>query len=128
MAPDVNFFPAASANDGLMDLVKSRSDIPFLKYIEMLLGIDSGHFFNNPLVSYSKIIAYRLTPHEDDGFISIDGEKVPFEPFQAEVHQGLATVLSRRGHYETPGPKGWEKYAATAGVARSGSRGGTGQS
>ncbi|KAF2861735.1 hypothetical protein K470DRAFT_256586 [Piedraia hortae CBS 480.64] len=36
--------------------------------------------------------------------ISIDGERVPFEPFQAEVLQGLATVLgSRRDLFEFDG-------------------------
>ncbi len=45
----------------------------------------------------------------DGGYISIDGEKVPFEPFQVEVHRGLGTVLSRSGFvYESPGPAGWE--------------------
>lgn len=49
----------------------------------------------------------------DGGYISIDGEKVPFEPFQVEVHRGLGTVLSRSGcFYETPGPTGWEEVRA----------------
>ena len=48
--------------------------------------------------------------NRDGGYISIDGEKMPFEPFQVEVHRGLGTVLSRSGHvYETPGPAGWEE-------------------
>ena len=46
----------------------------------------------------------------DGGFISIDGEKMPFEPFQVEVHKGLGTTLSRSGFvYESPGPAGWEE-------------------
>ena len=49
----------------------------------------------------------------DGGYISIDGEKIPFEPFQVEVHQGLGTVLSRSGFvYESAGPSGWESMAA----------------
>jgi sphingosine kinase len=48
----------------------------------------------------------------DGGYISIDGEKIPFEPFQVEVHRGLGTTLSRRGFvYESPGPAGWEDAA-----------------
>ena len=42
------------------------------------------------------------------GYFSVDGEKLPFEPFQIEVHRGLGTVLSRvPGIYEYEGPKGW---------------------
>lgn len=38
-----------------------------------------------------------------EGYISIDGERVPFEPFQVEVHKGLGMVLSRSGKiYEAP--------------------------
>jgi sphingosine kinase len=45
----------------------------------------------------------------DGGYIAVDGEKMPFEPFQVEVHPGLGTVLSKSGGvYESPGPTGWE--------------------
>jgi sphingosine kinase len=48
----------------------------------------------------------------DGGYISVDGEKMPFEPFQVEVHQGLGTVLSRSGYmYEADGPAGWPDAA-----------------
>lgn len=51
----------------------------------------------------------------DGGFISVDGEKIPFEPFQVEVHRGLGTVLSRSGYaYEADGPAGWDAAAAAA--------------
>lgn len=47
----------------------------------------------------------------DGGYISVDGEKLPFEPFQIEVHRGLGTTLSKSGYkYESPGPTGWEAY------------------
>ncbi len=40
---------------------------------------------------------------KEKGYISIDGEHYPFEPFQAEVHQRLGTVLSKNGQtYEAP--------------------------
>lgn len=45
----------------------------------------------------------------DGGYISVDGEKIPFEPFQVEVHRALGTVLSRSGYkYEADGPAGWD--------------------
>ncbi|CAG8754087.1 14893_t:CDS:1, partial [Acaulospora morrowiae] len=43
---------------------------------------------------------FRLTPkNRETGCISIDGEKVPFEPFQVEVHQNLISILSVNGKY-----------------------------
>lgn len=34
---------------------------------------------------------------EQDEYISIDGERIPFAPFQAEVHRALGVTLSRTG-------------------------------
>ncbi|GKT84009.1 sphingosine kinase [Colletotrichum tofieldiae] len=110
MAADANFFSAALANDGLMDLVCINGDISVSAQLGMLLSVESGKFFDNSLVSYRKISAYRIIPRDQkDGYISIDGEKVPFAPFQAEVHRGLGRVISKSGKYEAPGPAGWEK-------------------
>lgn len=111
MAPAANFFPAACMNDGLMDLVYNDGDLSAAKYIGLMTAVEGGKFFDNPHMTYRKILAYRITPRyqKGGGYISIDGEKVPFEPFQVEIHPGLATVLSKNGRYENPGPSGWEK-------------------
>ena len=105
MAPDANFFPASLPNDGHLDLVTIDGDISRTAAIKSLLAVENGKFFDMPHVTYQKISGYRIRPKaQKQGYISIDGEKVPFEPFQAEVHRGLGTVLSRSGHlYEAPG-------------------------
>nr|XP_036579001.1 sphingosine kinase [Colletotrichum truncatum]KAF6786432.1 sphingosine kinase [Colletotrichum truncatum] len=110
MAADANFFSAACANDGLMDLVCIDGDVSVSSQLSMLLSVETGKFFDNPLVSYKKITAYRIIPrNQKDGYISIDGEKVPFEPFQAEIHPGLGKVISKSGGYEAAGPTNWDK-------------------
>lgn len=105
MAPDVNFFPAALPNDGYIDLVTMDGDISRLAAVQSLMAAENGKFFDMPHVNYRKISGYRIKPKgQKNGYISIDGEQVPFEPFQAEVHRGLGTVLSRNGHlYEAQG-------------------------
>ena len=72
-------------------------DIPRLTAIKMLLSVEKGGLIDFPEVSYRKVRGYRLVPHDKQGYISIDGERVPFEAFQAEVHRGLGCVLSRSG-------------------------------
>jgi sphingosine kinase len=106
MAADSNFFPAALPNDGFMDLITIDGNISRLKSVQLLLSIEKGTFFDMPQVHYRKILGYRIIPKsKGDGYISIDGERVPFQPFQAEIHRGLGTVLSKTGHiYEAPGP------------------------
>lgn len=104
MASDANFFQAALPNDGYMDLVCIDGDISRLAAIQMMLAVEGGNFFDIPLVWYRKILGYRIIPkNQEDGYISIDGERVPFQPFQAEVHKGLGTSLSKTGQkYEAP--------------------------
>jgi sphingosine kinase len=106
MAEDANFFSPALPNDGFMDLVCIDGDISRLTSIRMLLAVENGKLFDMPLVNYRKIVAYRIIPKsKGDGYISIDGERVPFQPFQAEVHRGLGTTLSKTGRiYEATGP------------------------
>ncbi|KAJ4296478.1 sphinganine kinase lcb4 [Kalmusia sp. IMI 367209] len=99
MSPDANFFPAALPSDGCLDLVRVRGDISRTKSIATLLAVEQHKFFDLPHVDYQKISAYRIIPkNQKDGYISIDGERVPFEPFQVEVHKELGTVLSKSGH------------------------------
>ncbi|KAF2199936.1 sphingoid long chain base kinase-like protein [Delitschia confertaspora ATCC 74209] len=106
MSSDANFFPAALPSDGCMDLVRIDGNVKRTTGIKTLLAVENHTFFDLPHVNYSKISAYRIIPkNQAQGYISIDGERVPFEPFQAEVHRGLGTVLSRTGHlYEARGP------------------------
>lgn len=105
MMTDGNFFPAALPNDGMMDLICIDASIGPVALTRSMLKLDKqGSIFDDPHIWYRKIEAFRLIPREKDGYISVDGERVPFEPLQAEVHRGLATVLSRSGsHYETSG-------------------------
>ncbi|KAF3480157.1 sphingoid long chain base kinase 4 [Arthroderma uncinatum] len=98
MAQDANFFPASLPNDGFLDVIMIRGDISRITALQMLGALDNGELFDMPDVHALKISGFRITPRsQDDGYISIDGEKIPYEPFQAEVHKGLGTVISRSG-------------------------------
>ena len=99
MAAAMPFFAAALPHDGLADLVTIDGDISRSDAIKMLLSVENKKLFDMPRVAYRKISAYRIIPKgQKDGYISVDGERMPFAPFQAEVHHGLATVLSRNVH------------------------------
>lgn len=105
MAADTKFFPAAMPNDGCIDLVTIDGDIPRLTSIKLLLEVENGGHFDQDVVRYRKVSGFRLVPRQPSGYISIDGERVPFEGFQVEVHGGLGCTLSRSGKgYEASGP------------------------
>lgn len=106
MSKDTNFFPASLPNDGFMDVVTIDGTVSRTMSLKMMTEIETGGFFDMPDVKIRKAIAYRLVPHQKEGYISIDGERLPFEPFQCEIHQGLGTVLTKsRRTYEAEGPK-----------------------
>ncbi|KAI0273765.1 ATP-NAD kinase-like domain-containing protein [Gloeopeniophorella convolvens] len=100
---DLMQFPVSMPNDGTFDVViQSR-----LSRMEMLRGLDgaeNGSAYWRDSSRYFKVKAYRLKPVSDDenpkGHLSIDGERFPFGEYYAEVHHGLATMLSMTGRYE----------------------------
>ena len=105
MAAGAPVFPAALPNDGSFDLVSINGDMSRTSVFQSLLAIGKGAIFDVPHVNMTKISGYRLIPKKEKaGYISVDGENLPFEPFQVEVHRGLGTVLSKSGHlYEGKG-------------------------
>ena len=105
MAPSANFFPAALPFDGYLDLVTIEGDVSRTAAIKSFLAVENGKFFDMPHVKYCKISGYRIKPlGTKGGYVSIDGERVPFEEFQAEIHKGLGCTLSKSGKgYEGDG-------------------------
>jgi sphingosine kinase len=105
MAADTPMFPAALPSDGCLDLVTIPGDIPLKSSLSLLDSVGKGHIFEQKYVRYRKVSGYRIIPKEKEGYVSIDGERFPFEAFQAEVHRGLGCTLSRSGKlYEAKGP------------------------
>ncbi|KAF2761621.1 sphingoid long chain base kinase 4 [Pseudovirgaria hyperparasitica] len=106
MAPNAPFFPMALPTDGCADFITVPGTVPKLESLSIGIAVEKGTFVDKDYVAYKKIRAYRFIPRriphrkgeKENGYISIDGESVPFRPFQAEVHPGLGTVLSRSGH------------------------------
>ncbi|PFH54314.1 hypothetical protein AMATHDRAFT_44835 [Amanita thiersii Skay4041] len=95
---DLMAFPASLPDDGLVDItlfpLTKRAD-----FLQCMPGAAAGEGFWHPKVRYVKAHAYRVRPLTSNGNLSIDGEAMPFEEFQVEVHTKLATLLSLHGHY-----------------------------
>ncbi|KAF9945882.1 sphinganine kinase lcb4 [Modicella reniformis] len=91
--------PAAQPNDGLIDLLVFPNDIGRIDGLKVMVGVETGdHVYNNK-VRYMKVKAFRVSPQDHSGYISMDGEHTPYAPYQVEAHRGLISVLSIDGHY-----------------------------
>lgn len=99
MASDALVFPASLPSDGTLDLVTWDSAVGRFKCVDLLTQLEKGHHIHNDKVHYAKIEAYRLYPKIPSGYLSIDGESFPFEPFQVEVLRGAGCFLSSLGSY-----------------------------
>lgn len=130
MSSDIPFFATSLPCDGKMDMVNIDGLIPRMTGLRMLTECTDGSLIDHPDVTYRKVSAYRIMPRmhpiapqrkfrvkirrwlsgaakQREGLIAIDGERVPFEPFQAEVVPSLGTTLSKRGAiYEFEAPVG----------------------
>ncbi|EMD00710.1 hypothetical protein BAUCODRAFT_180475 [Baudoinia panamericana UAMH 10762] len=129
MSPDAPFFATALPSDGRVDMINIDGRCSRITALRMLTEVEKGTLMDFPEVHYQKVFAYRISPRtaptppkrrlrakigrwlggagrQKEGLIAIDGERVPFEPFQAEVVPALGMVLSKRGAmYEFDGPK-----------------------
>nr|CAG8554004.1 7763_t:CDS:10 [Entrophospora candida] len=93
-------FPAALPSDGLLDLTLVKRDaVNRKRALDILSNAQTGSHFDQNEVEYYKIEAFRLTPKNKSGYISIDGESFKFEPFQVEVHPQLISVIGMEGKY-----------------------------
>ncbi|KAK3672572.1 sphinganine kinase lcb4 [Recurvomyces mirabilis] len=120
MSPDAPFFQAALPADGKMDMINIDGMLSRMTALRMLSSVEHGKLMAFPEVSYRKVLAYRISPRmaptpstrrvrakigrwlggagkQKQGLVAVDGESVPFEPFQVEVVPSLGTVLSKRG-------------------------------
>lgn len=72
----------------------------------------TGQQTQKPKTGFTSKLFSKIASSGKTGFFSVDGEIMPWEPFQVEIHRGLGTVISRApGLYQYEGPKGWQDVA-----------------
>lgn len=71
--------------------------MPALSLLRLFLAMEKGtHLANNcPHLVYTRVRALRLEPYSSKGVITVDGEVVEYGPVQAQVHGGIARLITR---------------------------------
>lgn len=104
IAATTNFFPAALPADGAIDLVVFDSRSKFASTANALLSLEKGTHVWDDCVEHMKVEAFRLEPKSTTPcYISVDGERFPYETFQVEVLKGVLRTILWEGNYTVTG-------------------------
>lgn len=96
LAEDLLAAPGATSDDGVIHLFYVRAGISRGALLKLFLAMEKGaHVATNcQHLVYTKVRALRLEPYSPKGIITVDGEVVEYGPLQAEVHRGLARLIT----------------------------------
>lgn len=96
LGADLVLAPTAKLYDDAIHLFYVTAGVSRMAMIRFFMALDKGtHLsFNNPHLHYVPIKAFRLEPLVPKGLMTVDGEVIPCEPVQGQVHRRLARVIS----------------------------------
>ncbi|XP_055077767.1 sphingosine kinase 1-like [Periophthalmus magnuspinnatus] len=96
LAEDLFAAPDSTLDDGLIHLFYVKAGISRAALLRLFLAMEKGaHLTSNcPHLVHVKVRALRLEPQSPKGIITVDGEVVEYGPVQAEVHRGLARLIT----------------------------------
>lgn len=96
LAEDLMAAPGSKMEDGIIHLFYVRAGISRTALLKLFLLMQKGAHLaaNCPHLVYRKVQALRLEPFSPKGVVTVDGELVEFGPLQAQVHRGLASVIT----------------------------------
>ncbi|KAJ7989777.1 hypothetical protein DPEC_G00308030 [Dallia pectoralis] len=96
LSEDLLAAPGATADDGCVHLFYIRAGISRPALLRLFLAMEKGAHLaiGCPHLVYEKVTAFRLEPRSSEGALTVDGERVDFGPVQAQVHGGIARLIS----------------------------------
>ncbi|XP_062244965.1 sphingosine kinase 1-like [Platichthys flesus] len=96
LAEDLMAAPNATLDDGVIHLTYVTAGISRSALLRLFLAMEKGaHLTSNcQHLVHTEVQALRLEPNSPKGIITVDGEVVEYGPMQAEVHRGLARLIT----------------------------------
>ncbi|KAM4604473.1 sphingosine kinase 1-like [Polymixia lowei] len=96
LAEDLLAAPDSTLDDGAIHLFYVRAGISRTALLRLFLAMEKGtHLTTNcQHLAYARVRALRLEPFSPKGVLTVDGEVVEYGPVQAQVHGGLARLIT----------------------------------
>ncbi|CAL4061201.1 unnamed protein product [Meganyctiphanes norvegica] len=92
---DICFAPKATPNDGLIWLLMLSSRASRANILKFLLSMEDGGHINVPGVTMVAVTSLRCVPLTGTGYLTVDGERLPYGPLQATIMPGKARIMTR---------------------------------
>ncbi|XP_033941387.1 sphingosine kinase 1-like [Pseudochaenichthys georgianus] len=96
LAEDLLASPDSTPDDGFIHLFYVTGGISRAALLKLFLAMEKGLHLASSCqhLVHAKVRALRLEPSSPKGVITVDGEVVEYGPLQAEVHRGLARLIT----------------------------------
>ncbi|XP_036325922.1 sphingosine kinase 2 isoform X3 [Rhagoletis pomonella] len=97
LGSDCFFVPQAKFNDGIIYVVIIRTGISRSQLLNFMMGMSSGTHVpvtNNEFIKMVPVTAFRIEPYDNEGILTVDGERIEFGPLQAEILPGMVRVMA----------------------------------
>ncbi|CAG0916316.1 unnamed protein product [Notodromas monacha] len=82
--------PKATLSDGNIWLMFIQAGIPKAQLLKVLVSLSDGSYLKCPHVTQIPVKAFRIEPSTSSGYMTVDGERIPVGPIQAEVMPSAA--------------------------------------
>ncbi|XP_034044403.1 sphingosine kinase 1-like [Thalassophryne amazonica] len=96
LSEDLLAAPDSALDDGVIHLMYVTAGISRFELFRLFMAMENGAHLTSSCqyLVYTKVRALRLEPYSRNGVITVDGEIVEYGPVQAEVHRGLARLIT----------------------------------
>ncbi|XP_068217955.1 sphingosine kinase 1-like [Palaemon carinicauda] len=91
---DVFIAPNATLNDGTIWLLIVHGHATKSSITRFLLAMDGSHI-NIPGVEMIPVEAFRVEPSGKSGYLTVDGEVIPWGPLQAQILPSKGKIITR---------------------------------
>jgi sphingosine kinase len=95
IAKDFISWPESSLDNNEILLIFIKAGITKLQAIKIFLETETGEYLNNELVESVRVKAFRIEPFEENSYLMVDGESVPYGPLQAEVMEEKLNCIAK---------------------------------
>lgn len=96
LGSDCHFSPFSKLNDGTIYLVIIRGGISRSQLFNFLINMSSGTHLptkNTEFIQVERVEAFRLEPDDDNGILTVDGERIQCGSLQARIFPGAVNVM-----------------------------------